>query len=248
MATTDTTEPLLKVREVSRRFGGVYALRGVSLDVPPAKVVGLLGANGSGKTTMLNVISGAHRPTSGEIEYRGKRIEGKAPDAVASLGIARTFQQAMTFPGISVRENLRVVTRERARIAEVSERFGLTKYLDMLAGSLSHGTQRLLGVALALLTSPALLLLDEPAAGLNRTEAASLSGLIRRIRQQGTTVLLVEHHMDVVMTVCDTITVLNYGRKLAQGTPLQIQQSAEVVEAYLGHGDELPGEDRHAVA
>jgi ABC-type branched-subunit amino acid transport system ATPase component len=234
MATTDTTEPLLKVREVSRRFGGVYALRGVSLDVPPAKVVGLLGANGSGKTTMLNVISGAHRPTSGEIEYRGKRIEGKAPDAVASLGIARTFQQAMTFPGISVRENLRVVTRERARIAEVSERFGLTKYLDMLAGSLSHGTQRLLGVALALLTSPALLLLDEPAAGLARADADMLAELLAVLRDDGLAMVVVDHDMAFILPLSDQVVVLNAGELLFTGTPQAMREDKMVQQAYLG--------------
>jgi branched-chain amino acid transport system ATP-binding protein len=234
MATTDTNEPLLKVREVSRRFGGVFALRGVSLDVPPAKVVGLLGANGSGKTTMLNVISGAHSPTSGEIEYRGKRIEGKAPDAVASLGIARTFQQAMTFPGITVRENLRVVTRDRARIADVSERFGLTKYLDMLAGSLSHGTQRLLGVALALLTSPTLLLLDEPAAGLARADADMLAELLAALRDDGLTMVVVDHDMAFILPLSDQVVVLNAGELLFTGTPKAMREDKMVQQAYLG--------------
>jgi ABC-type branched-subunit amino acid transport system ATPase component len=234
MATIDTTEPLLKVREVSRRFGGVFALRGVSLDVPPAKVVGLLGANGSGKTTMLNVISGAHSPTSGEIEYRGKRIEGKAPDAVASLGIARTFQQAMTFPGITVRENLRVVTRDRARIADVSERFGLTKYLDMLAGSLSHGTQRLLGVALALLTSPALLLLDEPAAGLARADADMLAELLAALRDDGLAMVVVDHDMAFILPLSDQVVVLNAGELLFTGTPKAMREDKMVQQAYLG--------------
>ena len=234
MVTTDTTEPLLKVREVSRRFGGVFALRGVSLDVPPAKVVGLLGANGSGKTTMLNVISGAHSPTSGEIEYRGKRIEGKAPDAVASLGIARTFQQAMTFPGITVRENLRVVTRERARIVDVSERFGLTKYLDMLAGSLSHGTQRLLGVALALLTSPALLLLDEPAAGLARADADMLAELLAALRDDGLAMVVVDHDMAFILPLSDQVVVLNAGELLFTGTPQAMREDKMVQQAYLG--------------
>jgi branched-chain amino acid transport system ATP-binding protein len=234
MATIDTTEPLLKVRDVSRRFGGVFALRGVSLDVPPAKVVGLLGANGSGKTTMLNVISGAHSPTSGEIEYRGKRIEGKAPDAVASLGIARTFQQAMTFPGITVRENLRVVTRDRARIEDVSERFGLTKYLDMLAGSLSHGTQRLLGVALALLTSPALLLLDEPAAGLARADADMLAQLLAALRDDGLAMVVVDHDMAFILPLSDRVVVLNAGELLFTGTPQAMREDKMVQQAYLG--------------
>jgi branched-chain amino acid transport system ATP-binding protein len=234
MATIDTTEPLLKVREVSRRFGGVFALRGVSLDVPPAKVVGLLGANGSGKTTMLNVISGAHSPTTGEIEYRGKRIEGKTPDAVASLGIARTFQQAMTFPGITVRENLRVVTRDRARIEDVSERFGLTKYLDMLAGSLSHGTQRLLGVALALLTSPALLLLDEPAAGLARADADMLAELLAALRDDGLAMVVVDHDMAFILPLSDQVVVLNAGELLFTGTPQAMREDKMVQQAYLG--------------
>jgi branched-chain amino acid transport system ATP-binding protein len=232
--TTNTTEPLLKVREVSKRFGGVYALRSVSLDVPHGKIVGLMGANGSGKTTMLNVISGAHRPTSGTIEYRDKNIEGKAPDAVAGLGIARTFQQAMTFPGITVRENFRIVTRDRARIAEVSERFGLTRYMNMLAGSLSHGMQRLLGVGLALLTTPELLLLDEPAAGLARADADMLAELLAALRDDGLAMVVVDHDMAFILPLSDEVVVLNAGELLFTGTPQAMREDKMVQQAYLG--------------
>jgi ABC-type branched-subunit amino acid transport system ATPase component len=264
-------EALLEAQALSRRFGGLVAVDAVDLSVHAGSIHGLIGPNGAGKTTLLNLIAAALPASAGVLRFRGEDITRWSPARRAHAGIRRTFQNLKLFPEMTALQNAAIglhagtrcgifaalarpprQRREEREIAATAWRalefVGLAAHQDMVAATLPYGHRRLLEIARAIVAQPALLLLDEPAAGLNRTEAASLSGLIRRIRQQGTTVLLVEHHMDVVMTVCDTITVLNYGRKLAQGTPLQIQQSAEVVEAYLGHGDELPGEDRHAVA
>jgi ABC-type branched-subunit amino acid transport system ATPase component len=230
----DDTSPLLKVREVSKRFGGVHALRSVSIDVRPGQILGLLGANGSGKTTMLNVISGRYRPTSGTIEYKGESIGGKAPDAIAGLGIARTFQQAMTFPGVSVRENLRIVSRDRRRVQKTCERFGLTEHADLPAGSLSHGMQRLLGVGMALLTDPGLLLLDEPAAGLARADADNLATLLASLRSEGLTMVVVDHDMSFVLPLCDQVVVLNAGEFLFTGSAEAMREDKSVQQAYLG--------------
>jgi branched-chain amino acid transport system ATP-binding protein len=234
MTASDDTSPLLKVRDVSKRFGGVHALRSVSIDVRPWRILGLLGANGSGKTTMLNVISGRYRPTSGTIEYKGESIGGKAPDAIAGLGIARTFQQAMTFPGVSVRENLRIVSRDRRRVQETCERFGLTEHADLPAGSLSHGMQRLLGVGMALLTDPGLLLLDEPAAGLARADADNLAALLASLRSDGLTMVVVDHDMSFILPLCDQVVVLNAGEFLFTGSAEAMRENKSVQQAYLG--------------
>jgi branched-chain amino acid transport system ATP-binding protein len=226
--------PLLEVREVSRRFGGVHALRSVSATIARGEVVALLGANGSGKTTLLNIISGTYRPSSGAVVFQGAGIGGKAPDAIAGLGIARTFQQAMTFAGISVWDNLRTVTRDEERIVAVIDRLGLAKHLGMAAGSLSHGTQRLLGVGLALLTLPTLLLLDEPAAGLSNDDAARLSDLLAGLRMEGMTIVVVDHDMSFVLPLSDRVVVLNAGELLFTGTPTAMRESTIVQEAYLG--------------
>jgi ABC-type branched-subunit amino acid transport system ATPase component len=226
--------PLLDVREVSRRFGGVHALRSVTVTVARGEILGLLGANGSGKTTLLNIISGVYRPSSGAIDFRGVGIAGKAPDAIASLGIARTFQQAMTFPGISVWDNLRTVTRDEERIVGVIDRLGLAEQLRMAAGSLSHGTQRLLGVGLALLTRPALLLLDEPAAGLSSDDVAMLSELLAGLRADGMTIVVIDHDMSFVLPLSDRVVVLNAGELLFTGSPAAMRENALVQQAYLG--------------
>jgi branched-chain amino acid transport system permease protein len=228
------SEPLLAIDNITKRFGGVVALRSVTFDVAQGEILGLLGANGSGKTTMLNVVSGAHEPTSGSIVFRGRDIAGKNPESVASLGVARTFQQAMTFATISVLENFRIVTRDPARIQEVSDRLGLSDHLDEQAGSLSHGQQRLLGVGLALLTDPALLLLDEPAAGLARADATSLAETLSGLRGEGLTMVVVDHDMDFVLPLSDRIVVLNAGELLFTGSPSEMRNDASVKEAYLG--------------
>jgi branched-chain amino acid transport system ATP-binding protein len=233
-APTDLQPPLLRVRDVSRRFGGVQALQSVSLDVAGGTILGLLGANGSGKTTLLNIASGTLPPTSGEIVFSGKTLRHLGPDAVTRRGVARTFQQATTFPGLTVLDSFRVVTHDRARIDRAAARLGLTGQLDSEAGSLSHGLQRLLGIALALLTAPRVLLLDEPAAGLAKADTAMLARLLGGLRDDGLTMVIVDHDMSFVLPLSDHVVVLNAGRKLFDGRPSDVRGDQAVQEAYLG--------------
>lgn len=249
--------PLLEACAATRRFGGLVALDAVDMQVAPGTVHGLIGPNGAGKTTFLNIIAGAFPPSAGSLHLEGRDVTALAGDARARMGIRRTFQNLKLFPEMTALHNaaigLHAETRagvlaalirppaqrreEReimARAAEALAFVGLSAQADRLAGTLAYGHRRLLEIARAFAPRPKLLLLDEPAAGLNPTEAAALTTLIARIRDAGTTVILVEHHMDVVMTVCDRVTVLNHGRHLATGTPAQIQADAQVIEAYLG--------------
>jgi len=241
---------------VTKRFGGLAALDAVSLTIGAGEVRGLIGPNGAGKTTLVNVLSGVLRPTAGSISFAGGEIAGSPPYRIARLGIRRTFQTLRIFPELSVLENVAVgyhahtaaetwdallgtrraareerLTRERAR--EALALVGLKADPDLPAGALAYGQQRLLEIARAVVAAPRLLLLDEPAAGMNPAECDHLLGLIRRL-QQGITLLVIEHRMDLIMEACDRITVLSYGRNLAEGTPAEIQTNAAVVEAYLG--------------
>ena len=242
---------------VTERFGGLAALDAVSLTIGAGEVRGLIGPNGAGKTTLVNVLSGVLRPTAGSISLAGGEIAGSPPYRIARLGIRRTFQTLRIFPELSVLENVAVgyhahtaaetwdallgtrraareerLTRERAR--EALALVGLKAEPDLPAGALAYGQQRLLEIARAVVAAPRLLLLDEPAAGMNPAECDHLLGLIRRLQQQGITLLVIEHRMDLIMEACDRITVLSYGRNLAEGTPAEIQTNAAVVEAYLG--------------
>jgi branched-chain amino acid transport system ATP-binding protein len=249
--------PLLHLEQVSKAFGGVQALTEISFEVAPDAIQGLIGPNGAGKTTLFNLVSGALKPDTGGIHFDGIPIQGRPSHELVALGIARTFQNVELFGSMSVLENVLVGRHVRtrcgfwgalARHAAVKreEREAREKALDLLAfvgladqaGSpstdLPFGWQRLLEIARALAAEPRVLLLDEPAAGLNRVESDRLGDLIGRIRDQGITILMVEHDMGLTMRVCDRIVVLDRGRLLAEGTPREIQRHPEVLAAYLG--------------
>jgi len=251
------TRSLLTLREVGRTFGGVRALDGVSFAVRAGAIHGLIGPNGAGKTTALNVISGLMRPTSGAIELGGRRVDRLPAYRIAGLGVRRTYQNIRLFPAMSAAENLIVgmhtltraplwqrliyapaARREEAwaheRARALLGRVGLGRREAELARNLSYGEQRRLEIARALASDPTLLLLDEPTAGMNPREVEEVAHLIRSIAAEGSTVLLVEHNVALVMGVCERITVLDYGRVNAEGTPEQVSADARVIEAYLG--------------
>ena len=248
---------LLSCENLVIRFGGLVAINDVDLTVSKGEILGLIGPNGSGKTTLFNMITGIYKPASGKIQLDGQDITGKKPDVVTRCGIARTFQNVRLFPSMTVWENVMVgrhcrlresilddilhtprKRREEKRAAEYLNEllgmFRLSRYKEEKAKNLSYGLQRELEIVRALATEPQLVLLDEPAAGMNPQETAELMRLIRQVRDLGCTVLLVEHDMKLIMSICDRIAVLNYGRKIAEGTSSQVQANPEVVEAYLG--------------
>lgn len=236
---------ILQVQGLTKRFGGVTALKDVSFDVPEKHICGFIGPNGAGKTTLFSLISGAVRPTAGRIRFRDKDVTGKNPAALVKLGITRTHQIVRPFRAMTVVENVRLAVhfgREGAKAGqaaheksmEVLRQVGLENKAQFLAQSLSLGEQKRLEVARALATGADLLLLDEICGGLNSTETRSMLGLIQRIRDRGATIMYVEHDMKAVMSVCDRITVLDFGQKLAEGMPQEIQNNDAVIKAYLG--------------
>lgn len=248
---------LLAAENLTRAFGGLVAVNDVSLSVMPGEIVGLIGPNGAGKTTMFNMLAGSIPPTSGRIRFDGADVTLLAAHERARLGIARTFQITSVFPALTTLENVRASTyrtqragwagallrsaawrREEAEVEKAARDAlafcNLGEHADIKADSLSYGEQRRLEVAIALAAQPRLLLLDEPAAGLNPEEGQRLVAMIRRVRERGVTVLLVEHHMRVVMGVCDRIVVLDHGARIAEGCPQEVANNPDVIRVYLG--------------
>jgi len=256
---TRSEPPILQVRDLVRAFGGVVAVNGFNFDVYPGTIHGLIGPNGAGKTTTFNVISGFYAPTSGKVLYRGDDISGRATSTLAELGLIRTFQGTVLFHELSVLDNVRLGCHRSARASVVSRIFGRDRAteqeayekargilaffgLETLAGELAaelpHGRQRALGMAVALAAGPKLMLLDEPFTGMNPEETRRMALLVRRLRdEQGVTIMLIEHDMQAVMGLCETITVMNFGTLLAEGTPEQVRNNPAVIEAYLGSAD-----------
>jgi ABC-type branched-subunit amino acid transport system ATPase component len=231
--------PVLELQGVRKSFGGVVAVAGVSLALEPGRIYGLIGPNGSGKTTLFNCITGIERRDAGRILLHGERIDGLRPWQIARKGVGRTFQVTRVFPELTALENLLVVTggdrAEAERRARELLRFvRLDGLRDEYAGNLSYGQQKLVEFVRVLMRDPSLILLDEPAAGVNRTLLNELLDAVRELRQQGKTVLLVEHDMKVVMGLCEVVFVLDHGEKIAEGPPGVVQADERVIEAYFG--------------
>jgi branched-chain amino acid transport system ATP-binding protein len=249
--------PFLELKNVTKTFGKLVALEDISLEVQPEEILGIVGPNGSGKTTLINVISGYFRPNRGEILFRGRKISGLRPDRIAEAGIIRTFQSNVLYEGTTVIESMLISSHQQYKTSHwhsffntrtwkdenekvVGQVIELIKLLDLLndtflpAEGLSHGYQRLLGIAMAMIANPRVLLLDEPTTGMNHEEAMFVVDKIKKLREKGITIILVEHNMKVLMDVAERVVVLNFGNKIAEGRPEEVMNRQEVIEAYLG--------------
>ena len=246
--------PILEVNNITKQFGGLTALDDVSFQIQQGEIRGLIGPNGAGKSTMFKNIAGFQTPTHGSIIYQGKGIEGRKPHAIAEMGVVRTFQETTLFQELSVFENALVGSHikaksnvfaailgldsqkqraARSKVMEVLQFMGLADRKDQLASELPLGLQRALGLSVALVSEPKLLLMDEPFAGMNAEETGRMIELTRKVHESGVTIILVEHDMKAVMGLCSYLTVLNFGQVLAQGTPDDIRNNPKVIEAYL---------------
>ena len=255
-----TSAPILSVQGLTKRFGGVVALDQVSFTVAPGCIAGLIGPNGAGKSTFFNVLTGVFPADAGDMQFDNKRINGLSPHALVGMGLVRTFQKIHPFREMTVLESVMVARHARTRaglfmsllrpprVIEEERKIradahgaiafvGLENYVDEAAETLPLGRQRLLQLACGIATEPRLLFLDEPASGLNTSETSQLGQLLLAIRKQGITIVLVEHDMSLVMKICDSITVLNFGQVLADGTPERIRLNPDVIRAYLGAGE-----------